>query len=724
MNCNKCGKELAEGVTVCPECGSPVEATLAEERQSEEAPAYTEAAFSGTAVQEEPKKSQKPVYITIGVLVLALIAAGAFLAVNIFGKKSLEDQVREAYENTVRVLNGQNAELTALMEAENLSEEISLTVEEAQADVYGQKFSLRDMFGSIGMRIETKRDAEMERFGIGLSLAGGDEIKMDMTFDDENCYYSFPGLYDGTLKTAWEDILETNNIYFASANPAAAMDYSAMMKAGNSLVNTMTDAFVQQLSKMSFKENGKVTLQGEAAVEAREIEITMKAADFDAFIKSIPDLLENDTILIDWLTDLTSEEEVKNMLDSLRDDLETIEAASEEALIMAYVYINKDKELVQVKIPLTDEETDGNVIISFLGEENLGDYIQYSVEMTSYGETIRLSYLYQKEDSHFDITAVMEAPESLGIKFASSGSMEQSEKGYEVFYDKLEISGSVDTITFGCEMTGSYKLATGGMVEPIDKASAIDAMAMSEEESEEFLALLLGNLIQGNYIPEEYREYFQSLLYYSGLGSDAVSTKPDASEYMSYEEFKAWVMETYGEIYTEEELQYLYTNFYDGTEKSTAELNENGNIVLTDYDYQYAVELIAPENTVMDEYYSDETGAYYTSADGNIHYYFSISWETLDEFEESVGWWKENIEELEYENVEFSDMKKKTINGYEVYCLSYSYEYGEGLGGLKVYEACVPLDEEYSFRVSVEDYTMSTGEEVLENCFESILPVS
>ena len=79
-------------------------------------------------------------------------------------------------------------------------------------------------------------------------------------------------------------------------------------------------------------------------------------------------------------------------------------------------------------------------------------------------------------------------------------------------------------------------------------------------------------------------------------------------------------------------------------------------------------------------------------------------------------------EEEGYKNIVFSDIMQKEINGYQVYYQYCSYDY-DFMIGYKTYYAWVRLDEEYVFELYLDDYTNSVEDDILDGCFQAVLPI-
>ena len=69
---------------------------------------------------------------------------------------------------------------------------------------------------------------------------------------------------------------------------------------------------------------------------------------------------------------------------------------------------------------------------------------------------------------------------------------------------------------------------------------------------------------------------------------------------------------------------------------------------------------------------------------------------------------------------------QKEINGYLVNYQYYSYEYNLYDGsvvGYKTYYAWVRLNETDVFELCLNDYTNSVEDDILDGCFEAVLPI-
>lgn len=105
MNCSCCGRKLEEDAEYCTRCGTPISESekkqMAEEKRIAEKKKQEEKKRAEKQKQEEEKKKAAPVFSRV--LVIAIFVGAGFIAFNILGKDSTDNQEgekpREIMEN-------------------------------------------------------------------------------------------------------------------------------------------------------------------------------------------------------------------------------------------------------------------------------------------------------------------------------------------------------------------------------------------------------------------------------------------------------------------------------------------------------------------------------------------------------------------------------------------------------------------------------------------------
>lgn len=112
MFCEKCGGELPEGAVFCPKCGNEVNKNTTEKKQEESNSLWIERInfdIPHVSTMKEPKKSKRPVFVVIGLLVVLVIVVETLL-VPVFRQRDAKKVVEEAFQKTVQTLKEETKE--------------------------------------------------------------------------------------------------------------------------------------------------------------------------------------------------------------------------------------------------------------------------------------------------------------------------------------------------------------------------------------------------------------------------------------------------------------------------------------------------------------------------------------------------------------------------------------------------------------------------------------
>ncbi len=421
------------------------------------------------------------------------------------------------------------------------------------------------------------------------------------------------------------------NIEYVSANPTGPfhIGHGRWAALGSSLAEVMKftgyDVYQELYTKAEYAKIGKETLTESGMIQTTCYEMTILASDYESYLNSLPDRLEENTVFIDWLAEVFSRQWVDGLLDSLREDIADYKIPNDvDLIILGNLYLDQQGRVVQIRIPY--EEETGELVVSFLGEEKLSDYIS--------------------------------------IRFGT-------DDGY-----------NVQTAAFLYQVWDESRMQS--IV--VDKKNSI-VIGDDIDELEEALVEILCNVSDGGYVPSQYADDFDEFLL----------------SLLTYED--------YGEDYDwRHDLDY----------------SDAGNPILEDYGGKYQIELIAPPNASLDLNWSYPVQICFMDEGEDQDYYYEVvefSDDTVDRFDFERTYMSE---ENGYKNVVFSDIMQKEINGYLVNYQYYSYEYNLYDGsvvGYKTYYAWVRLNETDVFELCLNDYTNSVEDDILDGCFEAVLPI-
>jgi hypothetical protein len=161
-------------------------------------------------------------------------------------------------------------------------------------------------------------------------------------------------------------------------------------------------------------------------------------------------------------------------------------------------------------------------------------------------------------------------------------------------------------------------------------------------------------------------------------------------------------------------------------QESTAVFADSGNPVLTDGDKKYNIEVVLPEGfSVGGDYESAySTECYNENQSVRIEYTIeTYTAEEMQSFYEFDKGYYENSADGKYSNVSSTPVSAMDVNGYAVNYLSMSYTY-DGSESHIEYCAYVMLDDATEFMCTIAGKTADVSEEMIQNCFNSKLPVT
>lgn len=272
------------------------------------------------------------------------------------------------------------------------------------------------------------------------------------------------------------------------------------------------------------------------------------------------------------------------------------------------------------------------------------------------------------------------------------GELKISFLGEEKLSDYIRMHWNMDDGYYDQTLTYCYQKwdENQPQLAAVDKNHCLKVAEKNLEELETAMIEILCNISDGGYWPSLYRDSLDELLL-----DIMLDFSEDYDIYDDYD-YDSW----------EEELDY----------------SENGNPILKDWVGRYQIELIAPPDSILDLDWSYSTQICFMDEEEEQDYYYEIV-ELPNDTTDRLTSKRVSISEDNYcTNIVFSDIMQKEINGYQVYYQYCSYDY-TFMTGCKSYYAWVRLDEEYVFEVYLDDYTNSVEDDILDGCFQAVLPV-
>jgi len=680
MFCEKCGAELPIDAVFCPKCGKKIETVNFREQDSGELVHVTEMAapvpnpFDGERMNFDipictPEKSGRgkgPVIIVVGLLI-ALVAAIILFFASVFGKESAKETVKAAIQKTVQILEE---------EAKTVNPYIGV-------DQFGYSFEVtiyqQEEMGDIRVSASGNIDQSEKDTKGSIQIGVGDmkDIQIDYLSEKDGMYLNLPDLYSKTILISEELLGDSTN-----SDGNERYNQEAAREALASLEKTLGSIY-NELFQVNCKKMGKKRLAEHMDIEARQYELTVSAADYMTYIREFPDRLEQDKVFINWLAELTSQWQVDELLDSIRQAANNYEVDKDvDRILLGYVYVDKEGRMVQLEIPFEDG-IKGELILSFLGKERLSDSVCVNFHAKNKDSKTKMEFLYKKQDEHLTCSfqLIDNGDEILMLEMSGTSQLTGDIYTFQADNFKLEFDEGLERI----EGDFSYQFSPMIQTAKMDKNNCL---IISEEYTEELdmaVIEILQNMSKGGYIPSQYIDELNELIY-------LITPSDTDNSYSENDEYSIWSYD----------LKY----------------SENGNPILINDTGEYQIELIAPIGAELELDWSSPGYIEYTAEKGALQFDYQITYDTEDRF----FYEKSYLTGDTYENIVYSDIMQKEINGYPVYYQYCSYDYSYATG-CKIYYAWIYLDEENVFQLHLIDFTNTVEDDILDGCFQSVLPV-
>lgn len=635
MFCKRCGADLPEGAIFCPKCG--VEQRTMESAGTENNPNHANPSgaeierihfdVSSTYTAEKPTKNKAPIFIIAG-LGIVLLAAVSVLVTSVFGSRNAKKVVDTAVQKTIQILQEEVQE-ASFSKKNEFGYSFEMT-----GNYYRSSYQSNELMQLLeeldDLRIviqENPGKTNQDTYG-SIEVGAGDmkNIRLNYSVGKDGIYLSLPDLYSRAFFFS-QELLEDAT----GTDVEEIYDREARENALHSLGTTLLDSYHELYKKAICTKTGKATLTEYRNVETTRYEVTVPAADYQLYLKNLPDRIEEDLVFINWLSEISSKQAVKTLLDSFREDIDQYRVPKGvDSIILGYIYVDQKGRMVQLEIPF-ENDAEGELMISFLGEENLSDYISIQLHMDDGYSEQKIAFLYQ-------------------------------------MWEKEQLQSA-----------------------SVDKKNCLAWTEENEEEFEMALIEILRNISDGKYLPSQYLDVLDEMLLSIARYSDFNSN--------DYSDYDGWDFE----------LDY----------------SKNGNPILEDDFGIYQIELIAPPDSKLDLDWSFSTMICFIDEDEEQDYYYEIvplADDSTDRFTSERSYL---LEGDYYKNVVFSEILQKEINGYLVYYQYCSYDVSTMTGSNTYYEyyAWVRLDENYVFELYIDDYSNSINKDILDGCFQSVLPV-
>lgn len=475
MFCQKCGAELPEGAVFCSRCGAEqvrmnqTKLLDADEREENGRSVGIDKIYFDISLEDrgkEFKRDKTTVFVKAG-LVMVFAAAVVVLISSVLGQRNAKKVVESAVHKTIQVLQEEAEEGIAE------GKEFGYFLEVAgkyHADSFSDAETAELLSELEDFRILFSGKVTDGNQGIcgSMEVGMGDmkNIRFHYEMGEEGFYLFLPNLYQRTFLIPQEFLEDTMGTDLEGDDNREA-GKEALLSFGKTLSNLYQELY----EKAACKKIGKESLTEYGNRKTICYEVTVSAEEYQVYLENLPERLKEDTILIDWLTEISSKWEVEKFFTLLEEEIERYQIPKNvDYIILGNVYVDKKGQMVRLEIPFRTEE---KLVISFLGEERLSDYISVQMQMEEDSFSQKLTFLYQPWDET--------QQQSIGI----------------------------------------------------EKENPLIFAEWNQEELGEAIIEILNNISKGGYLPSQYREILDELLLYLTMDTEEY---PSYNEYENWEQ--------------------------------------------------------------------------------------------------------------------------------------------------------------------------------------------
>lgn len=718
MFCTKCGAELEENVSFCPECGSAVEAQTEEEISAQTETAATastapEQSFDWQAVSqpqpsqalnlEKPENNSKAAYIVMGVIGVAILIALVYLVLSLTGVGSPKASVQKAFLNTWSDLTEKDEYtkmLETIMENEQISEEFALTVTDFSMTEYGETITIPEFCQPIRFAMTGVTDMSATEMYLDMTAGLGDmqDIQIEAYIDNEGYLLGLGDLYPDYFAVSMDELTALTGMDFSLED---SMESEKAQEALNSLGESLSKWAVSVYNDVECKKNKKTTISnGDREMEAQEYYLWMSIRNYKKHLQKLPAAIEEAEAFMSWLQEVMPEE-ADEFIGNLEAEVSemVLQANAADIAEIAYVYVN-DGKVVQILVPLDSEEDNisGTMKVSFFGTKNVSDDFRIFLDLTKANENVNFEYIAVTNGAEEVLTLDMSMNDAT-VNMVVDGRYEVSKDSCNYLFDEITMAVDLEEeegLSFSVSLAGNYGVAKAAAIESPDKAAAKQLLEIDETAAQEIVATVLDNMLAGGHVPSEWKDSFSmikdSIAYsigsmdfsdYYDYGDDGAGSL-DGSENLTYEEFVEMVKATYGDMYSEEELKEIYDMMYGEGSYDTSDIvyGSSGLPYLFCEDEDLILEIQLMEGFTFAPDYSSSYAIEYEKMIGNDEEWLVMDYQIVeDSCEEYLAWaaeyWTEYYTEMGYTDVKIGETQYGMIGGYKTAWFEYNASAGD-----------------------------------------------
>ena len=485
MFCTKCGYN-AGTAKFCPKCGNPLNPQPVQETPVQNEPAVQTVQSEPVAQQQfgtqpqsgavppvnvdvpryqeappmqpQPKKKKKkwPLVVAILVVLVAIITAVVIVVLPKLKKElsptknavtaiknvgaSLEDSVDNLFNNLGAGSISDKTEFSGTFKFDNMT-------------VNGESYSKYVKADSV--KYDIQADTSMQKAAGDLKLQNGNAELLTVSFytDGSTVYFKIPELFTETFSMSVNQIVNDTDIdssfgypfdmsdisgYLSALNSGNLSQYKEPAKAAARALAKGIDAFADECQ---YGQNESLTYKSDNGdIEVTEYSVTVT----ENAIKVGVDTLYADSATSAYMSMLTIAGVTQ---DSLKKEI----ASSIQGMdpVTFSMYVNKDDKIVRVSVDVSDidEYSNGEIAISFVGKDNISDYVVIEAAADNFNTKFTI---HNSDNSSSVIVDAKNGNEYMKMKLDCSLS------GSNVNINEMSIDMNTEDVKANMKITGDY----------------------------------------------------------------------------------------------------------------------------------------------------------------------------------------------------------------------------------------------------------------------------
>ncbi len=413
-------------------------------------------------MQPQPKKKKKK-WPLVAVILIALAAVITAVVIVVLPKLKKElsptKQAVTAIKNVGTSLEDSVDKLFNNLGTNTVSDknEISGTFKFDNMTVNGESYSKYVKADSIKYDIQT--DTSLQKAAGDLKLQNGSTELLTVSFytDGSTVYFKIPELFTETFSMSVDQIAKDTDIdssfgysfdmsdissYLSVLNSGDFSQYKEPAKAAAKALAKGIDAFADACQ---YGKNDSLTYKSDNGdIEVTEYSVTVTEEAVKAGVNAAIDALYADSTTSTYMSMLT-------IAGVTQDSLKKEVASSIQGMdpVTFSMYVNKDDKIVRVSVDVSDidEYSNGEIAISFVGKDNISDYVV--IEATADNFNTKFT-IHNSDNRSSVIVDAKNGNEYMKMKLDCSLS------GSNVNINEMSIDMNTEDVKANMKITGDY----------------------------------------------------------------------------------------------------------------------------------------------------------------------------------------------------------------------------------------------------------------------------